>query len=73
MPAFDDDALLLTRAECLQSAMFFFNLIMFCSDTLILETYFFIIRTNNFRGCLSDISAKKSTLLTIPPMDQIRH
>ena len=34
-------------------------------DTLILQTYFLIININNFRGDLSDISAKTATLLSM--------
>ena len=33
-------------------------------DTLILKIYFLIIKINNFRGDLSGISAKKSSLVT---------
>ena len=32
-------------------------------DTLIVKKYFFIIKINNFRGDLSDISAKTATLV----------
>ena len=43
---------------------FFRNLIkLFFLDTLILKIYFFIIKINNFRGDLRDISAKTATLL----------
>ena len=34
-------------------------------DTLILQLYFLIIKINNFRGDLSNISAKTATLLTM--------
>ena len=43
---------------------FFQNEIFYFLDTLILSIYFLIIKMNNFRGGLSDISAKTATLCT---------
>ena len=44
------------------SEVFFQNLIIYFLDTLILYLIFLIIKINNFRGDLSDISAKTATL-----------
>ena len=43
---------------------FFQNCIYLFQDTLILQIMFLIIKINNFRGDLSDISAKSATLVS---------
>ena len=47
------------------SVFFFQNEIIYFSDTLILKIYFLIIKINIFRGDLSGISAKKSSLVPL--------
>ena len=54
----------------LSISVYFFKIKLFiCFDTLILKIYFFIIKIHNFRGDLSSISAKKSSLLPIATND----
>ena len=54
----------LALAQCLRSVLLFSNLFFFW-DTLIQETVLKILKTNIFRGDLTDISAWKEPLLAL--------
>ena len=56
---------LLCQSAGISASEAFFEIKLNCFlDTLLLKIFFFMIKINNFRGDLSDISAKTATLIS---------